>query len=318
MAGNMSKLSIPKLYVQLGWRVAVAVVAAYLAAQWFAGGLPDKYTARALLLLSPLPFEYTDDVPGAVSTQAIDSRRVSYVKVTSIAPLAMPDYKLLLTSEDTAAKLLERLKPVYEKKGLSTSGLTVQGLMGSLDLRHKTLMTTNVDVKYQQVAELYVTASDPELAAETANAWAEVCVAVAKEVRQAAGQGAVDVLAAQVAEVQKKLEGVRARIAELEGQIDVDNRVQLESLDEEAVLQESILKELKVSLNAAELVTRDAAPEFKVVSRAVPPTGSSGPDRSLYTVVAVFLAAVGAPVLFFTMGALRRYARRYEAEAEQP
>ena len=307
----------PKLYVQLGWRVAVAVLAAFLAAQWFGAGLPDKFSARALLLLSPLPFEYTDDVPGAVSTQAIDSRRVSYVKVTTIAPLAMPDYKLLLTSEDTAAKLVERLKPIYEKKGLATGGLTVQGVMGSLDLRHKTLLTSNVDVKYQQIAELYVSSGDPEIAAETANAWAEVCVEVATDVRRAAGQGAVDLLAAQVAEVQKNLDNARAHIAELEGQIDLDNRVQLEALDQEEILQESILKELKISLNAAELVTRDSAPEFKVVSRAVPPAGPSGPDRGLYTIVAVFLAAVGAPVLFFTMGALRRYARLYEAETGQ-
>lgn len=313
MAGKM-----PKLYLQLGWRMAVAMAAAFAVAYLFTADMPDKFSARALLLLSPLPFEYTDDVPGAVSTQAIDSRRVSYVKVTSIAPLAMPDYRLLLTSEDTAAKLVERLKPIYEKKGLSTSGLTPQSIMGSLDLRHKTLLTTNIDVKYQQVAELFVTAGNAELAAETANAWADVCVEVAKEVRQAAGQGAVDVLSAQTEEVQKKLDAVREEISRLEGQIDVDNRVQLEALDQEEILQESLLKELKVSLNAAELVTRDAAPEFKVVSRAIPPAGPSGPDRRLYMVIAVFLAAVGAPVLFFTLGSLQRYARLYEAEAEKP
>lgn len=309
---------VPKLYLQLGWRMAVAVAAAFAVAQWYAGELPDKYSARALLLLSPLPFEYTDDVPGAVSTQAIDSRRVSYVKVSSIAPLSMPDYRLLFTSEETAARLVERLKPYYERKGLSTTGLTVQGLMGSLDLRHKTLLTTNVDVKYQQVAELCVTAGDPELASELANAWAEVCVEVAKEVRAEAGQGAVDVLTAQADEVQKRLDSVRKEIARLEGQIDMDNRVQLEALDQEELLQESLLKELKVSLNAAELVTRDASPEFKVVSRAVPPAGPTGPNRYLYVLVAVFLAAVGAPVLFFTMGSLRRYARLYEAETEKP
>lgn len=311
-------MGVPKLYWQLGWRTAVAVLAAILAAQWFVRGMPDKFSARALLLLSPLPFEYTDDVPGAVSMQAIDSRRVSYVKVLTIAPLAMPDYKLLFTCEDTAARLISRLKPVYEKLGRDPAGLTVQGVMGTLDLRHKTLATTSLGTKYQQVAELFVNAASPELAAETANAWAEVCVEIAAEVRRAAGQGAVDVLKAQAMEIEGRLSSVRKRIAELEAQIDVDNRAELETLDQEQALQADLLKEIRTSQNAAELVTRDAAPEFKIVSRAVAPSGPSGPDRGLYTAVAIFLAAAGAPVLFFTMAALRRYARWYEAQTDAP
>src|SRR4051812_8598727 len=120
--------STPKLYWQLGWRTALAVIAAFALALWFTHGLPDKYSARALLLLSPLPFEYDDEVPAAVSTQDIDSRRVSYVRVKNIAPLAMPDYALLLTSEDTAAKLLEKVKPLYQKKGLPAEKLSVAGI----------------------------------------------------------------------------------------------------------------------------------------------------------------------------------------------
>jgi capsular polysaccharide biosynthesis protein len=313
MAGKL-----PRLYVQLGWRTAVAVLAAFGAAQWFTHGMPDKYNARALLLLSPLPFEFTDDVPGAVSTQDIDSRRVSYVKVTNIAPLAMPDYKLLLTSEDTAARLVERVKPVYEKKGLSTAGLSAASIMGSLDLRHKTLLTSSVEVKYQQIAELVVTAGDPDVAAGLANAWAELAVEVAQEVRNTSGQGAVAVLQAQIAEVQQRIDASAKSLAALEIQTEVDNRAAMNALDRELALDTTIAKELKTSLNAAQLVTRNTTPEFKIVSRAIPPGGPSGPDRSLYVLVAVFLAAIGAPALFFTASALGRYARLYEEQQGKP
>lgn len=308
---------VPKLFIQLGWRTALAVAAAGALAVWLTQGMPDRYSARALLLLSPLPFTYTDDVPGAVSTQDIDSRRVSYVKVANIAPLSMPDYRLVFTSEDTAARVLEKVKPLYAKRDLLTSGLSVAGIMGSLDLRHKTLMTTNVEVKYQQVLELVVTAGHPEMAAETANVWAEVCVEVAQEMRRTSGEGAVQVLEAQIVEVQKQLDGTRKAIADLDAQADIDNRAQLQALDHEESLQESLLKELKTSLNAAQLVTRDAAPEFKVVSKAIPPGGPIGPDRRLYVLVAVFLSAVGAPVLFFTFRALEQYARAYEAQGDR-
>ena len=162
------------------------------------------------------------------------------------------------------------------------------------------------------------TAGNAEVAAGTANAWAELCVEVAREVHKNAGQGAVEVLKAQGDEVQRRLDDVRNQIAALDLQADIDNRAQLEALDKDESLQESLLKELKTSLNAAELVTRDTTPEFKVVSHALPPGGPAGPDRRLYVVMAVFLAAVGAPVLFFTMAALGRYARLYEEQAGKP
>lgn len=308
----------PHLLIALAWRTALAVAAAFVLASLYAKGLPDKYSARALLLLSPLPFEYAEDVPSAVSTQDIDSRRVSFVKVRNIAPLSMPDYRLLFTSEDTATRLAEKVKSIYEKLGLNAASVSPASLMGALDLRHKTLLTTNADVRYQQVVELVVTSGNPELAAGIANAWAELCVDVAKQVRQTTGEGAVGVLQAQINQVQAKLTDVSKKRFELDSQADIDNRVQLEALDREQSLQESLLKELKTSLNAAEIVTRDATPEFKVVSHALVPAGPNGPDRRLYVLVAVFLAAVGAPVLYFTLAALTRYARIYEEQATKP
>ena len=79
--------------------------------------------------------------------------------------------------------------------------------------------------------------------------------------------------------------------------------------------QKKTVEELNLSLQAVRTVAEDPMREFKIVSRAVPPEEKSGPQRSLMILVAVVIAAIAAPVYFFGMIALRRYAALLDKEA---
>jgi uncharacterized protein involved in exopolysaccharide biosynthesis len=72
------------------------------------------------------------------------------------------------------------------------------------------------------------------------------------------------------------------------------------------------LEELAMSQYAVRLQSGEITPEFKVVSPALIPEEKTGPWRSLIVLVAAFLAVLAVPVHFFSMYALRRYARQIE------
>jgi len=77
---------------------------------------------------------------------------------------------------------------------------------------------------------------------------------------------------------------------------------------------ERLVKETEVTLYATKMAAAEMAPNFKIAARAVPPEEKSAPRRTLIVLVAVFLAALAAPVHFFGMHALRRYASTLEQE----
>ena len=225
-------------------------------------------------------------------------------------------------------------------------------------------LQTPLEIQYQQIVELLVTAKNPKVAAEAANAWAEMGIEMAERMRTAAGkttaaflQERYDALWAEYAEICDRLEALdqrlhipalEERLAEYERAI---TRAQLRQWehDEAAPREDTIqalaasasalraelarakrerealeisiraytqqLDELGVSLHAARVAAADTVPEFKIASRALPPEERHAPRRSLYVVVAVFLAATAVPVHLFGMIALRRYAQSLEAGA---
>jgi len=315
----------PRIVWQLVFRTVLAVAVAYAAAKWYTGRLPDTFRARALLLLTPTPFEYGDKQAGIVERGGEGAERLSFLRVSSIQSLSMPDYRLLFTSESMALDLAERLRQKYEENNIPTSELSPERLLGMLDLRHKTLVSANDRTIYQQVVELYVTAPRPAQAALVANAWAEACTAMAAKIRAVATEGAAAPLRAQVERIEADFAAASRELSDLE--IRAAAFENLRAPDPTLAEQRDIarerrdalaasLRQLRTGLTAVEVVTTPGVPEFKIVSEALPPSGPAGPQRSALLLAAVVLAAIAAPLHLFTMAAIRRYAALYEARRE--
>lgn len=391
-----------KLLRRLALRTAAATLAAGLAAAAFSLQLPNSYRARTLMLLAQMQFEQKDMVPGMLSAVNTPARRVNYVQVEQLEALAMPDYRLLLTSEDMVVRLRDRLRARYREAGINPGNLTHEKVLRGLDVRTKLLMQTQDKIEYQQVVELYLTAADPAIAADVANEWAGMAVEMAVRMRTLAREGAVEYVQEQLDRVHRKLDealagiaeidrlhnpaalelrvaeleaaktqalvrqtelgagiaraeaevaalnaavasgevalgreaglraaalagqraeldAVRAQIAELEPLIAETRAAFTEArrarapLDVQVAALEKQADEFQVTLEATALAAGDNQPEFKIASRAVAPEEKVGPHRTLIVLVALFLAAVGTPIHFFAMYALRRYARGLES-----
>lgn len=346
-------------------RMLIAMTVAGAAAAYYAYTLENTYRARALLILAPLPLEQNDQVPGNIAAMLDPTRRVNYIKVQMAEALPMPDYRLILTSEEITARLRDLLRERYEAAGIDAENLSIERVGRSLELRSRVHLQTPLEIQYQQVVELLVTARNPKIAAEAANAWAEMGIEMAERMRTAAGkttaaflQECYDTLWAEYTEVREQLEqlerslnieAMEERIAEHERAITRQQLIHLEGggapqeqtaaaliktlTESTAALRAELarskrehdtlqirsraqvqqLDELGVSLHAARMAAADAIPEFKIASRALPPEEKHAPRRSLYVVVAIFLAATAVPVHLFGMIALRRYARSLES-----
>lgn len=389
-------------------RTVLVTLVAGLAAAAFSLRLPNTYRARTLLLLAQMGFEQRDAVPGMLSSgEASSARRVNFLEVDQMKALAMPDYKLLLTSEAVVVRLRERLHALYQEAGIDPGELTHEKVLRSMEVRTKLLMQTADAVEYQQVVEMYLTAMDPKIAAQLANEWAQIAVEESLRMRTLAREGAVEYIQEQLDRVRGKLDtalggiaqidresnpdGLSARLADLEAtktrflvqlteltssmarleaetaaltaQAAQSDGVSASTLQREAALRSAELAgqraehaaaneqtasldaaiaqlreqvttakraramfevevsalekqadEFQVTLEATALAVGDMQPEFKIASEAIAPEEKVGPQRSLMVLVALFLAAIGTPVHFFGMFALRRYVRSLEAE----
>ncbi len=349
-------------------RMVIAMAIAGVIAAYYATRLENTYRARALIMLAPLPLEQTDEVPSNIAAMLDPTRRVNYVKVQMAEALAMPDYRLILTSDEIVARLRDVLQERYREAGIDSGRLSLENVGRALEVRSRVHLQTPLEIQYQQVVELLVTAKDPKVAADAANAWAEMGIEMAERMRTAAGkttaaflQERYDALWTEYAAVRDRLEtldqsldiaALEERLAEHERAITRQQlrQAELARASEERAAADTTLKtlsasasalraelarakrerealeisiraytqqldELGVSLHAARVAAADTIPEFKIVSRALPPEERHAPRRSLYVVVAVFLAATAVPVHLFGMIALRRYAQSLEAGA---
>jgi uncharacterized protein involved in exopolysaccharide biosynthesis len=233
-----------------------------VAAALFSLQLANSYRARTLLILAPLPFEHVDETVTQVAVGPNPRPRANYLRVSWLEELPMEDYKLLLTGEEMAASVRDRMIELYADNGINASGLTMEKVRRSMEVRIKIFKQTAEELEYQHVIELMLTAGDPEVAAEAANFWAEKSIEYALEMRQLARDGALEFLEGQIAEVNVLLETARQGISGLEQEADLEGmRVQLTELQQSATesrLDKAGLAEQIVSLEA-EITTLEQA-----------------------------------------------------------
>ncbi|MFP4501969.1 MAG: hypothetical protein ACLFTT_13285 [Candidatus Hydrogenedentota bacterium] len=365
-------------------RMVVVGIIAGAAAVVFTLRLPDSYRARALLIQAPMPFDDEAAPVTQVDFYGEDpTPRPNWLRVGYLESLPMPDYQMILMSDELVAEVRDHIEALHEERGAEIS-LTMEKVKRSMEVNTKIFMQTYEEVEYQRVIELLLSGHEPEIVGKAANFWAERSIALANEMRFVAKEGALEHLDEQIAYTEAMLEAERAAIAGVtrehrpeslerrlgkfeaeltalqlerndlevmvasleeasgspeEGELPgtrralKDVRARIERLSAEigtlrpalaevetalalhkhkVKYYETQLEELAMSQYATRLQSDDISPEFKFVSRALPPQEKSGPWRSLIVVVAVFLAVLAVPVHFFTMHALRRYACQLE------
>lgn len=212
-------------------RMAVAGIVAGLAAVWFSAQIPSTYRARTLLLMAPMPFNDTAPPQTQVDFYADDpSPRPNWLRVGYLASLPMPDYALLLTSDELAAKVRDFVNGLGEARGRSLN-YTTERIRRSMEVNTKIFKQTQIDIQYQQVVELLFSGNDPEVVAQAANYWAQESIRFANDMRLIAREGTMEYFAERIADTEALLEAEREAVAEVErGQNPDVLRQQLEDL----------------------------------------------------------------------------------------
>ena len=205
-----------RILTKLAVRMVLAVVIAGGVSAWAVLQLDNSYRARSLLILAPMPFEQKDEVPGIVGGGMELNQRVNFLQVEMLEALAMPDYRLLLTSEEMARQLRDKLVELYRARGIEPGRLTLEKVRRALEVRSQVHHETLEKVEYQQVVELMLEASDPGVAAEAANYWVELSIDLAERMRTIGREGAVQYVEDQLDEVWDQLDFANEQLARLE------------------------------------------------------------------------------------------------------
>ncbi len=231
MAGQGSRI-LRSLFV----RMLLAALVAGGAAAWYASRLPDQYRARALLIMAPMPIGHEKAPMTQVDFYGEDPIPYpKYLRLGYMESLPMPDYKLILTSEAMAVRVRDKLRALYQARGLDAGGWTVSRVRAAMDVQVKIFKQTYQELEYQQVVELLLAGTEPEILAEAANYWAEESIKFANELRFAGRQGMLEFFNKQIADTEVLLDAERDAIAAIERETDPDVLAQRIARMEEAV-----------------------------------------------------------------------------------
>jgi len=226
--------------------MVLAAVVAGGAAAWFTSRMPDQYRARALLIMAPMPITHQKAPMTQVDFYGdTPAPYPKYLRLGYMETLPMPDYKLILTSEEMARRVRDRMRALYEARGMDPGGLSVSGIRRAMDVQVKIFKQTYQELEYQQVVELLLAGTDPEILAEATNYWAEESITFANELRFAGRQGMLDFFDRQIEATEALLDGERAAIEAIERESDpdalADRIAHLEQAVTEAQIEEARL-----------------------------------------------------------------------------
>lgn len=216
-------------------RMIVVTALAGAGAAWLSLQMEDRFRARVLLILAPLPFEHVDETITQVAVGDKYRPRANYLKVSWLQALPMEDYKMLLTGDEMVRKVRDYMAGLYAERGLDAGNLTLERVRRAMDVRVKIFMQTQQELEYQQVVELLLTGTSPEIAADAANFWAEASIEYALRMRQLAREGALDFLDKQIEEVNGRLTAARGGLEEIFRAADIEGlRAELSDLQRAA------------------------------------------------------------------------------------
>lgn len=242
-------------------RMILAAIVAGGAAAWFTTRLADSYRARVLLLMAPMPISY--EKPPTTQIDFYGEECTPYPKFLRMGyfnPLPMPDYKTLLTSEEMARRVRDRMHEIYETRGLDAGGLSIERVRRCMDMQVRIFKQTQNELEYQQVVELLFTHTNPEIAAEAANFWSEECVTLAKEMRFIGREGVIEFFDKQIKETEGLLEQERTAIESAQKEIDVA-ALEARLADFEKAITEAELDQTALEAEAGTLKSQIAVAE---------------------------------------------------------
>jgi len=254
-----------RILTQLGVRMVLAVLVAGGAAAYFTLKLDNTYRARTLLILAPMPMEQKDEVPGLMSGSNETPQRISFVKTELLEPLPMPDYKILLTSEELAGKIRDALLKSYQEAGIDPGNLTIEKVSRAMEIRSKVHIQTQEEVQYQQVVELLFTAKDPKIAAAMCNEWARLGIEMAERMRLIAREGAVEFFTDQLAGMTSALNENTAKLETLESKFNADTLKQRLS-DLESAITSRQLRRAQLTSDIARIEAEVAQWDTEIAS----------------------------------------------------
>jgi len=183
------------------WKlIAAGTLVAALAGVALALTIAPRFESQATIVLSPPPF-----------------KQAEALNLLMPSTLSVPDYEVLLASEGVMMRAAERALEIGDWSEEDAERLLeISRLKKQLRLEVTVSEKTATSVQYSPVIELYAEASTAENAQALAQAWAEVCEEVSREVYEQGRTGLKEFIGDRFADTTVELETAGTAIRDLE------------------------------------------------------------------------------------------------------
>lgn len=179
--------------------IAGTLVAA-LVGVFMALSMPERYSASATLLVSPLPFVSTPDNPMLLPKA-----------------LTVPDYEVLLKSDGILMRAAEKAATLGSWTETDLERVKrISSLRNMVTMEVKVAQKTVSATQYSPIITLTAEGSTAEHARDLAKAWAEVCEEVSREAFDTSKLGLLNFVSDRFDSTKASVEGVSGRIRDME------------------------------------------------------------------------------------------------------
>ncbi len=182
--------------------------------------LKNEYAAESGLLLAPLPLNQA--VQG--NKQNPEQSPATQIGFLMGRPLSVPGYDVLLRNAEIVKQLRDKLTSLYAERGKEVD-VPLEVVRESMGLRTTILKQTAYEVEYLPLITLSYKAADPTIAADMANEWSKLAIALSKDISAKGKTGSVEFLNGRFEQVNNELEETEKEIQEHETKWDIDDMV---------------------------------------------------------------------------------------------
>mgnify|MGYP000883424024 CR=1 FL=1 len=217
--GNASQVQTDVISRIATRTVIVALVAAAAAAA-YSLSLDNIYRAGSGLLFSPPPVNQPEARSRGVNPATEPASALSFLMAK---PLGVPVYEQLLTNDDIAQKLRDRLVESLKQAGDNegASAVTLGKVRKAMKVQTRIIGKTANAVEYDPVLVLNFTHTSPEIASALADEWARLGIELSEQFSRKGQEGTIDFLTDGLESVQRELDEKEKALEILKSQWDV-------------------------------------------------------------------------------------------------
>ncbi|HEO71955.1 MAG TPA: hypothetical protein ENN80_11885, partial [Candidatus Hydrogenedentes bacterium] len=202
---------------RLSMRTAILTFVAGVVAAGYSLTLENEYRANAGLALQPTPLNQPELRGLNINPDVVPVPGISFLMVK---PLSVPVYESLLMNGEIVATLCEKLESLSRTSDDEAPTVLREDVRRAMDVKTRVLSRTAREVEYDPIIQLLFTHTDPTIAAEMVNEWAQLAIEMGAKVSRQSKEGSLQFLEQQFLETTEELEDKERELEALRSEWD--------------------------------------------------------------------------------------------------